>query len=211
MRNFRLDAQINGSGRKVAIAVPIIHWTRGESGFARKAGRPDDGFPGKWSAENLNKFVEEVRDEIGQQSGVKPTIARLIIAGHSHAYAVLSPLADEFNRRVAATRTGALATLSEVWALDSTYGTGSVAALDGWARALPRGHIIAVLNRDRSAGCTRNGYYKPVECLRDYYRSRRPPPNLKMCKVGEPHCVIPTKYIGQLLSAAGYPPSWCQD
>jgi hypothetical protein len=210
VRNFRLDAQINGTGRKIAIAVPVIHWTRGESGFARTAARADDRFPGKWSAENLNKFIEEVRDEIGQRSGVKPTITRLIIAGHSHAYAVLSPLAAEFNRGIAATKAGALTRLSEVWALDSTYGTGSVSALDAWARALPRGRIIAVLNRDRSAGCTLNGYFKPVECWGDYYRSRRPPPNLKMCKVGEPHCVIPTKYIGQLLSSAGCPPGWCQ-
>jgi hypothetical protein len=210
IRNFRLDAQVIDTGRKVAIAVPVIHWTRGESGFAETA-HPDDRFPGKWSAENLNKFIEEVRDEIGQQSGVAPTVTRLIVAGHSHAYAVLSPLAAEFNRGVAATKAGALTKLSEVWALDSTYGTGSVSALDAWARTLPRGRIVAVLNRDRSAGCTRDGSFKPLECWSDYYRNRRPPPNLKMCKVSEPHCVIPTKYIGQLLSAAGYPPGWCQD
>ena len=154
IRNFRLDAQVNNVGRKVAIAVPVIHWTRGESGFARTAGA-SDRFPGKWSGDNLNRFIEEVRDEIGQQSGVKPTIVRLIIAGHSHAYAVLSPLAAEFSRGAAATTAGALSKLSEVWALDSTYGSGSVSALDGWARALPRGRIIAVLNRDRSADARR--------------------------------------------------------
>jgi hypothetical protein len=209
IRNFRLDAQVNNVGRKVAIAVPVIHWTRGESGFARTAGA-SDRFPGKWSGDNLNRFIEEVRDEIGQQSGVKPTIVRLIIAGHSHAYAVLSPLAAEFSRGAAATTAGALSKLSEVWALDSTYGSGSVSALDGWARALPRGRIIAVLNRDRSAGCSPNGNFKPVECWSEYFRSRRPPPNLKMCKVGETHCVIPTRYIGQLMSATGYPPGWCQ-
>jgi hypothetical protein len=209
IRNFRLDAQVNNVGRKVAIAVPVIHWTRGDSGFARTAGA-SDRFPGKWSGDNLNRFIEEVRDEIGQQSGVKPTIVRLIIAGHSHAYAVLSPLAAEFSRGAAATTAGALSKLSEVWALDSTYGSGSVSALDGWARALPRGRIIAVLNRDRSAGCSPNGNFKPVECWSEYFRSRRPPPNLKMCKVGETHCVIPTRYIGQLMSATGYPPGWCQ-
>jgi hypothetical protein len=210
IRNFRLDAQINNTGRKVAVAVPVIHWTRGESGFARTAASTSDRFPGKWSADNLNRFIEEVRGEIGQQSGVKPTIVRLIIAGHSHAYAVLSPLAAEFRRGTAGATAGALSKLSEVWALDSTYGSGSVSALDGWARALPRGRIIAVLNRDRSAGCSPKGYFKPVECWSDYYSGRRPPPNLKMCKVGESHCVIPTRYIGQLLSATGYPPGWCQ-
>jgi hypothetical protein len=141
IRGFQLDAQIHGSGRKVALAVPVIHWKSGETGNS-------DNFRGKWSAENLNKFVEEVRGEIGKQSGVKPTLGRLIIAGHSHAYAILTPLALEFYRGVPATNEGVLAKLNEVWALDSTYGTQHARALDSWARTLPKGRFIAVLNRE---------------------------------------------------------------
>jgi hypothetical protein len=196
--NFQLDVQLDRSGRKVALAVPVVHWKRGDSG----------NLQGKWTAENLNKFVDEVLDEIGRQSGVKPTLRRLIIAGHSHAYAILTPLALEFHRGVPATRERALAKLNDVWALDSTYG-GSARQLDSWARALPNGRFIAVLNK-QSGGKNRK---TPIDgwtaYLNTFSRGAGPPPNLRMCKVEETHCVIPTKYIGQLLSATSDPPIWC--
>src|SRR5215831_5493034 len=193
---FGLDRQINGSGRRVALAVPAVHWIRGKS----------KNLQGKWTAENLNKFVEEVRDEIGKQSGVKPTIGRLIIAGHSHAFAILNPLADEFYHGAEATKEGALAKLSDVWALDSTYGADGISArkLDAWARALPEARFIGVLWKGRAPDLGWDSYLNNLGRLR-----KRPPPNLKRCRVGEDHCTIPTKYIGQLLSATSYPPSWC--
>jgi len=195
-KKFELDLQIDRSGRRVALAVPVIHWIRKQSGNVK----------GTWTAENLNKFVEEVRDEIGKQSGVKPTIARLIIAGHSHAFAILNPLADEFYHGAGASREGALAKLSDVWALDSTYGADgiSVRKLDAWARALPEARFIAVLWKGRAPDRGWDSYLTNLGRLR-----KRPPPNLKRCRVREVHCTIPTKYIGQLLSATSYPPSWC--
>ena len=137
---FGLDEQIDASGRKVALAVPVIHW--------------DANVGGLWTAANLNKFVEEVRGEIGRQSGVTPTLGRLIIAGHSKAYAILTPLALEFVNNAAATKQGALAKLKEVWALDSTYGLAHVSALDRWAHAVSNGRFIALLNRASLGDCT---------------------------------------------------------
>ena len=52
---------------------------------------------GKWSADNFNKFVQEVLDEIGRQMSER-TLGTLIIAGHSRAYNILTPLALEFNQ-----------------------------------------------------------------------------------------------------------------
>jgi len=176
--------------------VPVIHWIRGKS----------DNVQGNWTAENLNRFVEEVREEIGRQSGVKPTLGRLIIVGHSHAFAILNPLADEAYRGGAATKEGAFAKLSDVWALDSTYGADGSSArkLDGWARTLPKARFMAVLWKGRAPDRGWDSYLDNVKRLR-----KLPPPNLKRCRVGEDHCTIPTKYVGQLLSSTEYPPSWC--
>jgi len=190
LNKFGLDGQIDASGRKVALAVPVIHWDANVSGI--------------WTAANLNRFVDEVRSEIGRQSGVTPTLGRLIIAGHSKAYAILTPLTQEFANNAPATRKEALAKLTEVWALDSTYGEGTVRALYSWARAVPNGRFIAVLNKISERG-------RPIYYWNAYKtKSTIPPPNLKMCKVEEMHCVIPTRYIRQLLSAKNYPPDWCR-
>ena len=49
-----------------------------------------------WSAAQLNAFVEEVLDKIGEKSSNRPNLRHLILAGHSRAYDVLTPLANEF-------------------------------------------------------------------------------------------------------------------
>jgi LAS superfamily LD-carboxypeptidase LdcB len=189
-KKFRLDAQIHSTGRKIALAVPVIHWIAGKSA----------NILGAWSATNLNKFVEEVLVEIGKQSGVKPTLGRLIIAGHSHAYAILTPLACEFNQDAPATKTGALAKLDEVWALDSTYGQTHVRALEAWAHKLPTRRFIAVLNNGRGSS--------PLLSWTNYFSSKnnycpagfKPPANLYVCAVSEGHCDIPLKHIRPLLA-----------
>jgi len=191
-KKFGLDAQIDGSGRKGALAVPVVHWAA------------DSNVRAKWTAENLNKFVEEVRDEIGRQSGVKPTVSRLIIAGHSRAYAILTPLASEFHQDAPATKEGALAKLKEVWALDSTYNPLHASALDSWARTLPNSRFIAVLNIKKGSPTIEswNRNY-PLSILRDgtvHYKGKKPPTNLKMVPVSEVHCKIPARYIRTLLS-----------
>lgn len=195
-KKFGLDAQIHGSGRKVALAVPVVHWIAGKSANVLR----------KWTAANLNKFVEEVLVEIGKQSGVKPTLGRLIIAGHSHAYAILTPLACEFDQGAPATKVGALARLDEVWALDSTYASLHVHAFDVWARLLGSGRFIAVLYKKGTPLSHWKRYYN----TQGYCSSGFKPPNLRMCIVDEGHCVIPTKYIGKLLSTTRSSQDWCK-
>jgi len=194
-RKFGLDAQIDDSGRKVAIAVPTVYWIPGQSANVR----------GVWTAAHLNQFVDEVLAEIGKQSGVRPTLGRLIIAGHSHAFAILTPLACEFGQDAPATKTGASARLGEVWALDSTYGQVHVHALEVWARKIASGRFIAVLSRggrEKGPLSSWNGYYN----TQGYCMSGFIPPNLKMCAVNDSHCAIPAKHVRSLLSGSS---SWC--
>jgi len=81
---------------------------------------------------------------------VKRTLRRLIIAGHSRAYLILTPLALEFHQRTALTKTTRhLGKLEEVWSLDSAYGQRHVRALDAWASACPSGRFVAVQSRQR--------------------------------------------------------------
>lgn len=195
-KKFGLDVQIHDSGRKVALAVPVVHWIAGKS----------SNVLGTWTAANLNKFVEEVLVEIGRQTGVRPTLGRLIIAGHSHAYAILTPLACEFDQGAPATKMGALARLGEVWALDSTYAPWHVHALEVWTRKCPSGRFIAVLYKKGTPLSHWKSYYN----TKGYCSSGFKPPNLRICTVDEGHCAIPTKYIGKLLSTTRSSPDWCR-
>jgi hypothetical protein len=133
VKNFRLDNQVEIAKRKVALAVPSIFWSY-------------DGHPGSdlkniraaWSAAYLNAFVEEVLVQIGKLSSVRPSLGHLILAGHSRAYDILTPLADQFDLGVPETTKGALAKLDKVLAMDTTYGWGfeHAKALENWARQL---------------------------------------------------------------------------
>ncbi len=200
-KKFGLDDQIQKSKRKVALAVPRVYWN----------GNDVSQVKGKWTAANFNKFVDEVLDQIGIQSSQTPALGSLIIAGHSRAYNILTPLALEFNQGAPATTKGQrLANLAEVWALDSTYGQKHVRALDAWASARPNVRFIAVLNKNGSPLVYWNSYYK------NYSFGFGPPPNLRMCSVdegrgrNETHCRIPTKYIGNLLLTTWSSADWCK-
>src|SRR5262249_31125178 len=128
VKNFRLDAQIDTSMRKAALAVPVIFWKKADrsSGIIRVA----------WSAAYLNAFFEEVLHQIGRSSRVRPSLGRLILMGHSAAYDILTPLAEQFDCDVEETKKGALAKLDRVLALDTTYRLEDGKALEQWARKL---------------------------------------------------------------------------
>jgi dolichol-phosphate mannosyltransferase len=135
IKTFRLDTQVDNAQREVVLAVPAVYWRAGTSA----------NVTGTWTAARLNAFVEEVLDEIGS-AGVRPSLNRLILAGHSHAYAILTPLAQEFVNDAPDTTKGALARLGEVWALDSTYGLGHAQAFKKWADKLPNVQFTVVLS-----------------------------------------------------------------
>jgi len=192
-KKFKLDEQIDRTGRPVVLVVPFIYWHPGKSEVE-----------GKWTAANLNAFIDEVLDKIQNNWKSRPTIKRLIIAGHSRAYDILTPLALEFYQGALATTKGHLADLAEVWSLDSTYGTKHVRALDAWASACPNARFVAVLYKEGSRLTNWKSYYK------DYSLGFGPPPNLKKCEVDEVHCAIPTRYIGNLLLTTKSSPDWCK-
>jgi hypothetical protein len=200
IKTFRLDTQVNNGQRDVVLAVPVVYWKAGTSA----------NVTGKWTAARLNAFVEEVLDEIGS-AGVRPSLNRLILAGHSHAYAILTPLAQEFVNDVADTTKGALARLGEVWALDSTYGLGHAQAVKKWADKVPTAQFTVVLSQvgfnPRTVNCKEfkrgdppiKGWVCAIE---------RPkvalPANLaaNVKKVSAGHCALPTTWIENLLFIA---------
>ncbi len=207
---FGLDAQINNPKRPVVLAVPRFFWDSDKTGANVNE---------KWTAVNFNKFVESVLEAIGlplPNVGTTPqflprTLGSLIIAGHSRAYAILTPLAREFKKGTAATTmptatktpTPPLAKLTEVWAMDSTYNTDHVGALEDWASAMPKACFLVLYGNYGTEKLQWTEYYK------DPSHKSGPPPNLRMCIVPEKHCDIPTKYVGQLLSDTKCPRDWC--
>jgi hypothetical protein len=190
VKNFRLDDQVDQGQRKVALAVPVVHWKINTSTNIGNA----------WSAANLNAFVEEVLDQIGS-CGVRPSLRRLILAGHSHAHAILTALANEFVTGVADTTKGALAKLAEVWGMDTTYGTHA-RALVNWANKLDSVkdkpvRFTLVLSKEGSP---------PYNWRNQIEREKvKLPKNLSVCKTNEIHCDLPSEFVADLLSVV---PCW---
>jgi hypothetical protein len=197
LTKFGLDAQINDPKRPVVLAVPRLFWTKDRTG---------KNVADSWTAGNFNKFVGSVLAEVGK-GGVARTLGSLIIAGHSRAYAILTPFALEFNQAKATTTTPTepLAKLACVLAMDATYSLTDVRALEAWASAKPGAKFLVVYSAKGGERVNWGTYYN-----KDHSFGFGPPPNLKMCTVPERHCEIPAKYVGQLLAAASYPPSWCK-
>lgn len=190
VKNFRLDAQVDQGQREVALAVPVVYWGRTRLENIQNA----------WSAARLNAFVEEVLDQIGSCS-VRPSLKHLILAGHSGAHAILTPLAKEFDRGVADTTRGALAKLAEVWGMDTIFGT-HIENLLKWARKLE-----TVINKPvrftvvlASVGDPPKNWKKTIED-----RNVKLPQNLRVCKASAGHCELPSTFVEDLLSVV---PCW---
>lgn len=189
-KKFGLDSQVEASKRAIALAVPTVHW-RGKDTTVVK---------GRWSAANFNQFVVDVLAEIGRQTSQKRTLGQLIIAGHSRAYNILTPLALEFHQRAPETTEGPLQQLAEVWSLDANYDVLDVRGLDVWASARPTARFVAVHSPEEGHASRWAAYYRGWALL----------PNLKGCLVSESHCVIPTKYVANLLATTKLSPNWCK-
>lgn len=187
IKNFQLDVQVENAARKMALAVPVIYWKTGTSTNIGNA----------WSAANLNAFVEEVLVQIGS-CGIRPSLRRLILAGHSHAHAILTPLANEFDRGVTDTTKGSLAKLAEVWDMDTTF-RSHVPALVKWARKLETLSVqfIVVLAKEGD----------PPKIWKNMIEDKKEklPQNLSVCKTNQRHCSLPAKFVADLLSAG---PCW---
>jgi hypothetical protein len=183
IQNFRLDDQAEHALNSVVIAVPSIFWKVSDSNRIRAA----------WSAAYINSFVEEVLDEIGKaELHNRPNLGRLVLAGHSGAYDILSPLGDQFDCGAAETQKGALAKLGAVVAMDTTYDLQHARALERWARVLPMVRFTLVLSKA--------GTPPYVWRVWDQARKKTPgserPPNLTVETMAKDvHCDLPAKYL----------------
>jgi hypothetical protein len=197
VKNFRLDDQVENANRKVALAVPSVFW--------RHDGHPNGSDPknirAAWSAAYLNAFVEEALREIGKWSNARRSLRRLILAGHSRAFDILTPLADQFDLGVPETRNGALAKLDKVLAMDTTQGLQHAKALEKWARQLKANpkpvQFILVLSKRDPARAVWENWEKTRERTTGHVA---PPSNLDVqTKLEDNHCALPGKYIESLL------------
>ena len=154
---FDLESQVEASKGEVALVVPALYWIAGiklkpdksnEKEFKENQAKVVENkanIKKAWSAAQLNAFVEEVLDKIGEKSSNRPNLRHLILAGHSRAYDVLTPLANEFIKGAGDTTKGALKNLEKVLALDTTYGLGHAETLKKWADKLTGVKFLLVL------------------------------------------------------------------
>ena len=157
------------------------------------------------SPRTMNAFLEEVRTGLtGAGWSSDPSFGRLILAGHSRGYAVLNGLAARVSD--AQSSQGALATLTDVWLFDTTYGKKHPKETSdpwlGWAKAKSNVNLrifyrknsdtaaVAELIRDKAgrAGLTN------VQ-VQDFDRNKLT------------HCAMPRVLLPDLLAGAGDCPS----
>jgi V8-like Glu-specific endopeptidase len=119
---FHLGKIVDESKRRIALVVPFMDWDKlrtNKLSFVA-CNRPDAslhvlGVPG-----TLNGVMKEALAEIGRVLGAPPpSVANLILAGHSRAHGFFNTLA--LHHMDPEMSKGVLATLKELWCLDSTY------------------------------------------------------------------------------------------
>ena len=108
-KTFPLAKQIANSNLPLVLVAPTMHWKSGQ--HSHTLGSP----------KRMNEFLEEVRTGLTKAGWARaPSFGRLILAGHSRAYAVLNGLASRTSD--AESSKGALVALTDVWLFDTTYG-----------------------------------------------------------------------------------------
>src|SRR5262249_31484495 len=129
---FSLGKVIDAAQKPVVLAVPFMDWEHlASNGMAFGGSHHKLGIPS-----NLNGVVAEVLAQVGQhQKTDPPTLTSLVLAGHSRAYDFLNPLAaanadSEMSK-------GALAQLSQVWGLDTSYVCSPIKTWTDWLSARP--------------------------------------------------------------------------
>jgi hypothetical protein len=152
------------------------------------------------SPQKMNTFLEEVRTGLASAGwSSAPSFGRLILAGHSRAYAVLNGLAGAV--RDAEWSNGALATLTDMWLVDATYGKTHVSVLcDSWIRwaKAKRGVNLRILYRTgRATGDV-------AECIRRQAR-KAGLSNVDFQEVNPAlkHCDMPRMQMPSLLATIG--------
>ncbi len=160
------------STRPMVLAAPIIDWRKRE--IAAQLGKPAQ----------LNALLAEIVSEVSRKAGTPlSTISRLVIAGHSKAYAILYPLMRSLSS--SEMTDGALARLREFWMLDATYG------------CVPIEIVNLMISKP---GLNIKVVYKGGSKT-DKFGARSLAGRLTLQSVGEGHCDIPAVYLPRLLAA----------
>ncbi len=147
-KTFPLTRQIADSKQPFVLVVPTMHWRSRQN--SHTLGSP----------QKMNAFLEEVRAVLTAAGwSSPPSFGRLILAGHSRGYAVLNGLAARVND--AESSEGALATLSDLWLLDSTYGKLHKEALSAmwlrWAKAKSSVNLRILYRRNSDTAAVAEG------------------------------------------------------
>jgi hypothetical protein len=192
---FRLGRIVEASARPIVLVVPWLEWRPGTS---HALGQP----------KVLNALIAEV---IATATGMG-AVTRLILAGHSRAYDVLNPLAGAHGD--SAMTTGALADLTHVWAIDTTY-SAPVADWEAWLRSRTDLNI-SVIYRDGEP-CQEG---KPKRATTGVYGAKFRALqkrtalafNERFSVIAVPtnvvgHCQMPGEYLPTLLRSLGSPVS----
>jgi subtilisin family serine protease len=182
---FSFGHIVHGSGRPIVLVVPLLDWAH--PGGERVFGSGREHWHPLAAPRYLNSLIREVLAELGrvQDKGAAPSVRNLIIAGHSRAYDFLEPLVH--HRSDQAMQEGALASLSQVWAFDTSY----VGQVDDWIRWLAVSPHLQV-----------HLFYLPCSRTaavgREFYRQQGP--RLTVTRVCEKHCYIPATRLPALLN-----------
>ena len=185
---FRLGTIVDASNRRMVLVVPYFEWKPRQN---HRLGNP----------ENLNRLVAEALAAVGtMQGGPTPSLANLILAGHSRAYGFLEPLAKSYANP--AMLQGALAKLNQVWALDTTYGC-TVPAWLAWLQSKPNLRVSVFFRNTWQR--TSTGDLVPTGttgCGRLFYANRtKVGGRLQVVPVDprETHCSMPVRRLPVLL------------
>jgi hypothetical protein len=136
-KTFRLAANAVASGRPIILVVPQFQDGDDASWRSRGLGQPA----------TLNRMMAAALLEVSRRTGTAaPQASALIVAGHSRAYGVLFELARA--HASSALAEGALERLSEIWALDASYGSFPHQAFEALLAAKPALKVSVVYRAD---------------------------------------------------------------
>ena len=190
-KTFPLAKQLADSKRPFVLVAPSMNW-KGE--HLHPLGSP----------QTMNAFLEEVRTGLTAAGWSSvPSFGRLILAGHSRAYAVFNGLAARVSD--AQSSKGALATLTDMWLLDTTYGKKHKQAhctnWMGWAKAKSGVNLRIFYRRNSDTAAV-------AECICDAVAAAGL--TNVVVKYFDPkalsHCDMPRDRMPDLLAASGnYP------
>jgi hypothetical protein len=203
---FQLGGLVSASGRPIVLVVPFLDWERL---LKNKMNVKDTKWHRIADPVNFNAVIDDVLIKMADQyQTAVPEIMRLIVAGHSRAYGVLDALA--FYHGKPEMTQGALARLSHVWALGSTY-TAPIKYWKAWLQSRDDFHINVIyrhgkyLNKKTQAmtslatGVKGSLYLE----LSKQFKDRITVTPLPMKEVG--HCAMVVKYLPGLIRSLPAP------